>query len=105
MDSYLPFVKVVRSGTCGEKSNRGHMEAIQRLGVDPIMVYKHSIPDYGDLMTVEEFREAVKIGAFTDYDGHGIAAKNGMCSRERHIYPSTVDQIPEDATHIVWFNK
>lgn len=56
------------------------------------------------VMTVEEFRESVEDGMFIDYDGFGYAARNGMSANDP-IYPSEVDKIPEDATHIVWFNR
>ena len=66
-------------------------------------------PDLGDLMTIEEFRESVASGLFMDDDGHGYAVKDGM---ERindwladAIYPSMLDRIPEDATHIAWYGK
>jgi len=72
--------------------------------------YTRSLPDYGHLMTVEDFRNAVKERSFIDYDGFGYAAKpiDGMMRMEASghtIYPSRVDRIPNDATHIVWFNK
>jgi hypothetical protein len=60
--------------------------------------------DFGDLMTVEEFREAVKHGSFIDYDGSGHPMKDGKMSRF-DVYPSEVDEIPKDATHILWFNR
>jgi hypothetical protein len=61
--------------------------------------------DEDDVYTVEEFREHVKSGSFIDYDGHGRPVKDGMADRTMIIQPSTVDEIPEDATHIVWYNR
>lgn len=64
------------------------------------------IPDYGDLMTLEKFKEAVACGGFIDYDGTGrLATKTRMS--EIHISPSGVKDFvfPEWATHVVWFNK
>jgi len=66
--------------------------------------YNRKPYDFGDLMTVEEFKEAVKLGSFTDYDGCGQPCRNGMMSI-MVIMPSTIEEIPEDATHIQWFNK
>ena len=60
--------------------------------------------DFGDLMTVDDFRTNVATGLFIDYDGSGHPMKGGMMSRQA-IYPSRVNEIPEDATHILWFNK
>lgn len=75
--------------------------------------YTRPIPEYGDLMTVDEYIGAVNCGGFIDYDGNGIAARDGLCDGrnsilEDHvaIFPSDgLTYIPEDATHIVWFNK
>ena len=62
--------------------------------------------EYGDIFTVEEFKELVKEGMFIDYDGSGIPAKlEGVVDDSINIYPSRLDKIPEDATHVIWFNK
>lgn len=66
--------------------------------------YTEPVPDYGDLMTVEEFRAAVAAGYFNDYDGNGEAS-NGTHVGTWIIYPSEVDKIPPGVTHVVWFNK
>ena len=62
------------------------------------------IPDYGDLMTVKEFHNCVRSGLFIDYDGYGHPVKKGLMSRQA-ILPSKTNQIPETATHIIWFNR
>lgn len=67
--------------------------------------YRDEIPSYGDIMTVEDFKENVKSRMFIDYDGHGYPSKNGKMHRDLMIVPSQAHQIPKDATHIVWFNK
>lgn len=61
--------------------------------------------DEDDVYTVEEFVAQVKGGAFNDYDGSGAPVKDGLRSIDFDIYPSLVHEIPEDATHVVWFNK
>lgn len=66
--------------------------------------YNVKIPDYGDVMTVEEWRSCVESGCFIDDDGIGTPAKDGMMM-DRDVWPSGMDDVPEDATHIVWFNK
>lgn len=66
--------------------------------------YDKTIPTYGDVMTVADFLESCRDGMFIDYDGHGHAAKDGWCSSIR-IYPSALESIPSDATHIVWYNR
>ena len=61
--------------------------------------------DEDDVYTVEEFKEFVECAAFTDYDGFGYPVKDNLADSSKFIYPSIVDEIPSDATHIVWFNK
>ncbi len=60
---------------------------------------------FGDLMTVAEYLECVECGAFIDYDGFGYAVKDGMVDEETFMYPSQRHELPEDATHILWFNR
>jgi hypothetical protein len=67
--------------------------------------YTDDIPkNYGDVMTVEDFKEACESGGFIDYDGFGNPAKDGKASEQR-IFPSQRGLIPADATHIVWYNR
>lgn len=61
--------------------------------------------DEDDVYTVEEFIECVLTCSFTDSDGFGYPVKNRMADESIVIVPSKVDQIPKDATHIVWFNQ
>lgn len=65
------------------------------------------IPDYGDVMTVEEFGEHVRGGMFIDYDGWGNYIKDGKMSRKHLAHPSDFlqDGAPEGFTHVCWFNK
>lgn len=61
--------------------------------------------DYGDLMTVEEWKHGCEVGPmFIDYDGYGYAVKDDMVDTTP-IAPSIRHKMPEDATHIVWFNR
>ena len=64
------------------------------------------IPDYGDHMLLEDFIDAVEMGAFMDYDGHGRYATETEIS-DIIIIPSDVasNKIKEGFTHMVWFNK
>ena len=61
--------------------------------------------DFGDFMSVDEFRSEVASGSFIDYDGSGYAVKGELVDTSQPIYPSSVDMIPDDAEQIVWFNK
>ncbi len=56
------------------------------------------------LLTVEEWKEDVRTGMFIDYDGYGHPVRNDMVANDV-IYPSQADSVPDDATHIVWFNR
>jgi hypothetical protein len=67
--------------------------------------YKETVPDYGDLMTVKDFMDSCVIGAFIDYDGYGHPVKDGKMMGSVAVLPSKRREIPEDATHIVWFNR
>jgi hypothetical protein len=61
--------------------------------------------DEDDVYTVDEFRNLVEAGMFIDYDGFGHPVKDGKADSGINIYPSQVSKIPEDATHIVWYNQ
>lgn len=53
-----------------------------------------------DIYTVEEWEQAIKEGAFCNYDGNGYWVKDGLESRDE------VFSTPKlDATHVVWYNK
>lgn len=64
------------------------------------------IPDYGDVMTVEDFEAAVKSVCFTDDDGHGYYSDGKTMTKVyvdcAHIYRNGVQP---GYTHVVWFNK
>lgn len=62
--------------------------------------------NYGDLISVEEWIDGCENGpAFIDYDGHGYPVKDGFVAVNMRMYPSIHDQMPEDATYILWFNR
>lgn len=56
------------------------------------------------VMTVEEYKQCVSSGGFIDYDGFGYLIYGDRVTREE-TWPSIVDQIPSDVTHIIWYNK
>jgi hypothetical protein len=58
-----------------------------------------------DVYTVEGFKEFCEDGAFIDYDGFGHPVKNDLADFSIEIKPSRVSDIPDDATHIVWYNR
>jgi hypothetical protein len=79
------------------------------------------IPEYGHLMTIEEFSRHVESGMFVDYDGHGNWATSTHIISDEYVKPSMFTREseprlkkaglkvavrpPEGATHVVWYNK
>jgi hypothetical protein len=58
-----------------------------------------------DVYTIEEFKQCCACKAFIDYNGWGYPVKDKMADENIIILPSKLEQIPVDATHIVWYNK
>ena len=72
-----------------------------------------------DVYTVEEFKEYCESGAFIDYDGYGYSVKDGYVMKDPNydpdsdiffdryivVRPSQIKHLPEDATHVIWFNN
>lgn len=64
------------------------------------------IPEYGDLITFEDFKEMCESGGFIDYDGSGnYSTKTQMSNID--VYPSDIKsgRYRTDFTHVVWFNR
>jgi hypothetical protein len=65
------------------------------------------MPDYGDLMTVEEFRSRVESGGFIDYDGFGdLATEDGVSDIQ--VRPSNFEEVAaiyHQFTHVCWYNR
>lgn len=64
------------------------------------------IPDYGDHMTIEYFKECCDCGGFIDSDGFGVYATETQVS-SIDVNPSDIETglYRKDFTHVVWFNK
>lgn len=56
----------------------------------------------GDVYTIEEFREAVKIGAFIPSDGCGNYGTETHYTWDGSVWNG---ETPIGATHVHWFNK
>lgn len=57
------------------------------------------------LMPIEEFCQSVDVGAYTDYDGHGVLVD----MHDKHI-PQLMETVfgafhQVNYTHVAWFNK
>ena len=65
------------------------------------------IPEWGGLMTLAEWKDAVEVGGFIDYDGMGSLATETEVLQGFYIYPSQLKtfEFPEWVSHIVWYNK
>lgn len=64
------------------------------------------IPEYGDVMPLEHFKDNVESGGFIDYDGFGHYVKDGKES-DIEIYPSDFkyNSVRKDFDTIIWFNR
>lgn len=59
-----------------------------------------------NVMTTAEFRQCVEDEVFVDSDGFGSPARDGKVDDDIWIRPSCLDeQLPKDATHVVWYNN
>lgn len=78
------------------------------------------IPDYGDVMTYEEFMDCVESYGIIDYDGSGdlvlfnkVVEDTSTWIHNRTVYFSNKFFVPFDVLHsifgddmkIIWFNK
>ena len=64
-------------------------------------IYDGEVYDFADVMTAEEWNEAVSQGWFNNDDGSGYWVKDGKECREAEVFHS-----PQlDATHVAWYNK
>ena len=65
------------------------------------------MPCFGNLMTVEDWKEAVGYGVFIDYDGFGeqvlFDGTNYKVGPE--ISSSEIENLDPTCTHIIWFNR
>ncbi len=64
------------------------------------------LPDYGDLMTLEDWLACVDAGGFIDYDGFGNYS-DGKQMSNKTVKPSDVEKgkVDKGWTHVVWFNR
>ena len=64
------------------------------------------LSDYGDLMTIKEFKDSCEGTYFIDDDGFGYYVKDNMES-DVVANPSDVSRGLVDTrfTHVIWFNR
>lgn len=65
------------------------------------------MPNYGNLMTVEDFRHQCEIGGIMNSDGSGYYANPPNYYHGIHARPSDMisGRILKGFTHVAWFNK
>jgi hypothetical protein len=64
----------------------------------------HYFEEYGSEYTVAQFRQHVAAEQWTDASGYGHPMKERVMDRNYFVKPSRVDEIPKDATHIMWYD-
>lgn len=72
-----------------------------------IMPYTLDVPpDYGDKMSLEDFKKYCEFGGFIDYDGFGHYMKDGF-ETSITIYPSDFKKgnIRKEFKEIIWYNR
>lgn len=63
-------------------------------------IYDGEVPDFADVMTVQEWQEAVEDGWFINDDGSGYWVKDGKESDDMVFADPQLD-----ATHVSWYHK
>ena len=81
----------------------GRLSRNLRLIMEPTFT---ELPDFGDVMPLEDFIENVNMGGFIDYDGWGSYVRDGKKS-DITINPSDVkhNSIRTDFDTIIWYNR
>ncbi len=68
--------------------------------------YDELIPDYEDIMTLEEFELAVACHALIDYDGCGYySTGNRMTNILAKPSDIAAGIVCREFSHVIWFNK
>ena len=67
------------------------------------------LPDYGDLIPIDEFKECAEYGMFTDYDGCGHWSNGEKMTARPGDDVCDLDELDRaidfGVTHVMWFNK
>ena len=86
-----------------EVSKIGKLDRERRM-IQPYILSE--LPNYGAVMSLEEFVDCCKGGGFIDYDGSGNYVKDNQ-ETDIEIYPSDVkyNSIRNDFDTIIWYNR
>lgn len=60
--------------------------------------------DIGELIDIDEFVGSCIVGGLTDYDGYGNLVFDTEID-DKDISPSDYESFPDDATHVLWYNR
>lgn len=67
------------------------------------MIMLNPDPNFGDLFTLEEWKEHLQNGLFIEDDGSGYWADDFKHTDDGDVFD--ISTKPDWATHILWFNK
>lgn len=70
-----------------------------------VNTYGNGPVDEDDVYTVEEFQALCREGAFIDSDGCGHPVRDSRADTDFWVTPSDPNDMPPDATHVVWYNR
>ena len=68
-------------------------------------MFNVEVDKYSDVMTIEEFADCVKAGAFIPYDGDGYFGTGSHYSYDTSVWKTFRNGPPEGATHVHWYNR
>lgn len=66
------------------------------------------VPEYADVMTIDEFVECVESGGFIDYDGSGYYMTNETTETDIPVNLTTIRSVGEyrkDMPFVAWYNR
>ena len=105
-NDHLPFDEYLESK---DKVVHPHGQILSSLRTEARMCVPFKLdelPEYGDVMSLEDFKENVEAGWFSDYDGFGRYVLDGK-ETDIDIYPSDIMEgnIREEFDTIIWYNR
>jgi hypothetical protein len=78
---------------------------VARYGRKYVNPYTALPGDDPDIYSVKDFTDECVSRNFIDYDGFGNPMRDGRVNPDIIIKPSRLEEIPQDATHIIWYNR
>jgi hypothetical protein len=78
-----------------------------RIEADPVEKlgnYVRCLPGFGDKIPIAIYRQYIGSRFLTDKDGYAYACKGDKITLEV-FQEKDIDDLPTDATHVLWMNK